>query len=264
MLDSHQTHLSTAGPPILRVWSDPRIVHGFLGRRGGQSKGIYASMNLGQFVGDDADDVSTNWERLRATLPDGLVFSRLHQVHGNTVRVVTRADAAERPPADGMVTRERGIVLGIFTADCVPILMTTPDGDVACALHAGWRGIIAGIAANGIDAMERLGARRGDVRAALGPSIGPCCFEVDAELASQFAAEISGSARHARDGKPGKAYLDLRAIVRDQLIEAGVARDSIENAGPCTRCASDQYFSRRAAAGVTGGVQMSFVGLAPG
>ena len=218
-------------------------------------------MNLGQYVGDDPDDVAINWERVRAILPDGLIFSRVHQVHGNAVRVVTRADAHERPAADGMVTRERGVVLGIFTADCVPILMSTRDGDVAGALHAGWRGVIAGIAGNGIDAMEKLGARRGEIRAALGPSIGPCCFEVDADLASRFAAEIPGAARHARDGKPGKAYLDLRAIVRDQLVAAGVAAEAIEKVGPCTRCASDEYFSRRAAGGVTTGVQMSFAGL---
>ena len=263
MPDSHQTHLSTAGPPILRVWNDPRIVHGFLGRRGGQSKGTYASMNLSQFVGDDPDDVAANWNRLYEVLPHPVLFSRLNQVHGNAVRVVTRADAGERPPADGMATCDPGVVLGIFTADCVPVLMTTRDAAVACALHAGWRGVIAGIAANGIEAMEKLGASRGEVRAALGPSIGPCCFEVDAELAARFAAEIPGSARYARDGKPGKAYLDLRAIVRDQLVVAGVPADAIENAGPCTRCASDQFFSRRAAGGVTTGLQMSFIGRAP-
>ena len=263
MPDSHQTHVSTAGPPILRAWTDARIVHGFLGRRGGQSKGTYDSMNLGQFVGDDPDDVAANWQRLRAALAEGLVFAKVNQVHGNVVRVVTHADAHERPRADGMVTCDRGVILGVFTADCVPVLMTTRDGSVVCALHAGWRGVIAGIAANGIDAMEKLGAKRAAIRAALGPSIGPCCFEVDAELASRFAAEVPGSARHARDGKPGKAYLDLRAIVGDQLLAAGVASNAIENAGPCTRCASDQYFSRRAAGGVTTGLQMSFIGLAP-
>jgi len=220
-------------------------------------------MNLSQFVGDNPDDVAANWDRLRTTVPDGVIFSRLNQVHGNAVRVVSHPDAGERPQADGMVTRERGILLGIFTADCVPVLMTTRDATVACAMHAGWRGVIAGIAANGIDAMEKLGASRGDVRAALGPSIGACCFEVDAGLASRFAAEIPGAARHARDGKPGKAYLDLRSIVRDQLVAAGVPSEAIENAGPCTRCASDQYFSRRAAGGVTTGLQMSFIGLAP-
>ena len=263
MPDSYQTHLSTAGPPVLRVWNDAGIVHGFLGRRGGQSRGTYDSMNLGQFVGDNPDDVAANWQRLRAALAEGLIFAKVNQVHGNAVRVVTHADAGERPPADGMVTRERGLVLCIFTADCVPILMTTCDSSVVAALHAGWRGVIAGIAANGIDAMEQLGAKRTDIRAALGPSIGPCCFEVDADLASRFASEIPGATRHARDGKPGKAYLDLRGIVRDQLLELGLSASAIENAGPCTRCAGDQYFSRRAAGGVTTGLQMSFIALAP-
>jgi len=220
-------------------------------------------MNLSHFVGDDADKVAANWERLRAMLPPKVVFSRLNQVHGSGVQLVAHGNSGERPAADGMVTCERGIILGIFTADCVPVLMTTCDGRVACALHAGWRGVIAGIATIGIHTMERVGARPADVRAALGPSIGPCCFEVDAELASRFVKEIPGTARHTRDGRPGKAHMNLRGIVRDQLVEAGVPADAIKNAGPCTRCASDRYFSRRAAAGGTTGLQMSFVGLAP-
>jgi YfiH family protein len=246
---------------MLQVWDESVIVHGFMGRKGGQSRGVYESMNLGQFVGDDPADVASNWGRVRSVLGDDIKFARVNQVHGAEVRVVTHSNCADRPAADGMVTRERGIALGIFTADCVPILMTTRDGEVACALHAGWRGVLAGIAANGVLAIERLLGKRPDVRAALGPSIGPCCFEIDAELASRFVAEIPFAANHARAGKPGKAYLDLRGIVRRQLIEAGVAPDSIDSVGPCTRCANDRFFSRRAAGGVTTGLQLSFVGL---
>jgi polyphenol oxidase len=214
-------------------------------------------------VGDDPQAVADNWEQLRGTLPESIVFSRVNQVHGNAVRVVTHADVTTRPRADGMATREPGIILGIFTADCVPVLMVSRRPQVACALHAGWRGVLSGIAANGVRRMEELGTATSAIRVALGPSIGPCCFEVDAELAGRFVREIPGSARQSREGKPGKAFLDLRGIIRDQLVEAGVPAHAITNPGPCTRCASDQYFSRRAAAGLTTGLQMSFVGFTP-
>jgi YfiH family protein len=214
-------------------------------------------------VGDDPHDLADNWERLRGTLPDSIVFSRVNQVHGNVVRVVTHAGAGTRPRADGMATGEAGIILGIFTADCVPVLMISSRPRVACALHAGWRGVLSGIAANGVRRMEELGVSTSAIQVALGPSIGPCCFEVDAELAVRFAREIPNSAHQARGGRPGKAFLNLRGIISDQLIEAGVPAHAIVNPGPCTRCASDQYFSRRAAAGVTTGLQMSFVGFSP-
>jgi YfiH family protein len=248
---------------MLRVWPEAGITHGFLGRLGGRSRGVYESLNLSHYVGDDPQAVADNWERVRGALPENIVFSRLNQVHGNAVRVVIDADAGTRPRADGMVTREPGIILGIFTADCVPVLMTSSRPQVACALHAGWRGVLSGIAGNGVRKMEELGALPSEIRVALGPSIGPCCFEVDAELGARFVREIPGSAGQARDGKPGKAFLNLRGIIRDQLVEAGVPAHAITNPGPCTRCASDQYFSRRAAAGATTGLQMSFVGFTP-
>jgi polyphenol oxidase len=261
--DSRALQFSTSTPPRLRVWPEPNIIHGFLGRLGGRSSGAYESLNLSHFVGDDPQAVADNWKRLRGTLPESMVFSRVNQVHGNAVRLVTHADATTRPQADGMVTREAGIILGIFTADCVPVLMVSSRPQAACALHAGWRGVLSGIAANGVRRMEELGTPARALRVALGPSIGSCCFEVDAELARRFVREIPSSVRQAREGKPGKAFLNLRGIIRDQLIQAGVPAHAIMNSGPCTRCASDQYFSRRAAAGRTTGLQMSFVGFAP-
>jgi len=246
----------------LQPWLAPGLVAGFLGRDGGVSTGAFASMNLSELVGDDPEHVAENWRRLRASLAPALTFARLRQVHGNEVVVVTRDTASDRPRADAMVTREAGIVLGIFTADCVPVLLSAPRERVCGAIHAGWRGVIAGIAGTGVRAMNSLGAASGSIRAALGPSIGPCCFEVDGELAERFAAEIPGAGQHRRAGRPGKAYLDLRAIVRDQLIAAGVAPDAIENLGPCTRCAPERFFSRRAAGGAVTGLQLSFVGFA--
>jgi len=245
---------------MLRVWDDPAIAHGFLGRLGGKSRGPYSSMNLSQFVGDNPHDVTANMELLRSTMPPDLIFARVNQVHGKDVRIMTRTNAAERPRADGMVTSERGVALAIYTADCVPMLMTAPG--IVGAFHAGWRGILAGIAREGVDAMVVVGARRSNIRAALGPSIGPCCFEVDADLGDRLVAEIPGAAAHRRPGRAGKAFLSLRGVVRDQLVACGLDNAAIANVGPCTRCFSDRYFSRRAAKGAVTGLQLSFVAMA--
>lgn len=110
--------------------------------------------------------------------------------------------------------------------------------------------------------MAELGARPEAIRAAIGPAIGQCCFEVDLELAERFGREIDGAAAFARPGRPGKAHLDLRGINRMLLERAGLNPEAVDEVGPCTRCANDRYFSRRAAGGVTTGLQMSFIALA--
>ena len=257
-----QSSPGSSGFEILRAWPDAPICHGFIGRAGGVSKGAFASMNLSYWVGDDERAVDTNWECLRREVPDLKSVARLNQVHGNVVHAAARDTAGLRPPGDGIVTAEPGVMLGIFTADCVPVLMVDSKRKVAGALHAGWRGVIADIADAGVRAMVQLGARASDLRAAMGPSIGQCCFEVDAELGDRFGNEIAGARNHRRVGRPGKAFIDLRAVVRDQLERAGLAPANIASVGPCTRCASDRFFSRRAAGGKTTGLQMSFVGFA--
>jgi polyphenol oxidase len=260
-VDTQPDSQPTAAIPILRAWENPQVCHGFVGRLGGASLGDFASMNLSYWVGDDESVVDENWRRLRTEVPALKLVARMNQVHGNVVHAVTRETARLRPAGDGMVTDEPGVMLGIFSADCVPLLMVDAKRKIAGAFHCGWRGVIADIATVGVDAMTRLGARAGDLRAAMGPSIGPCCFEVDANLAERFCREIPGSDEHARAGRSGKAYLDLRAIVRTQLLRAGLALESVASVGPCTRCASAQFFSRRAAGGKTTGLQMSFVGF---
>jgi purine-nucleoside/S-methyl-5'-thioadenosine phosphorylase / adenosine deaminase len=222
------------------------------------STGPYASLNLAHWVGDQSAHVDENWRRLREVIGDAAIV-RCHQVHGNNVRIVTRENLAEKPDADGMVTAEPGILLAVASADCVPILLMDAHIKVVGAIHAGWRGVIAGIALEGVRAMESLGAKPGEIHAALGPSIGQCCFEVDEELADRFAHEVAGAERHSRPGRPGKSHLDLRAIITDQLIDAGLSRESIINVGPCTKCANDRFFSRRASA--SSGLQLSFIGI---
>jgi polyphenol oxidase len=253
---------NSASVEILRAWPDPSICHGFIGRSGGVSTGAFASMNLSYWVGDDDHAVDSNWDRLRREVPDLKLVARLNQVHGNVVHAATRDTAALRPPGDGLVTSEPGVMLGIFSADCVPILMVDSKRKIAGAFHAGWRGVISDIAGAGVHAMTELGARVADIRAAMGPSIGQCCFEVDAELGDRFGREIEGARNHTRAGRPGKAFIDLRAVVRDQLERAGLSPANIASVGQCTRCASDHFFSRRAAGGQITGLQMSFVGFA--
>jgi YfiH family protein len=240
------------------AWDAPKVAHGFLGRVGGVSVGPYASLNLAYWVGDDSAHVDENWRRLREEIGDAPI-ARCHQVHGKTVRVVTRENISERPEGDGMVTAEHAILLAVASADCVPILMLDARSEIVAAIHAGWRGVIAGIAEEGVRAMESLGAKSDQIRAALGPSIGQCCFEVDEDLAHRFAREVPNSARHARSGRPGKSHLDLRAIITDQLMRMGLSRESINSVGPCTKCANDRFFSRRANA--SSGLQLSFIGI---
>lgn len=280
-----------SGPAALTAWDIPSLVHGFCGRTGGVSAGPFATFNLAEWVGDDPNAIAENWRRWNARYPN-LRVARLSQVHG---KLVHRIDLSHIVPAhlvpshdgkrregDGMVTATAGIALGVFTADCVPILMVDADRRVAGALHAGWRGTLAGIAEEGVRAMIALGARPESIRAALGPSISICCFEVDAALAEDFIRQIPGARDHARTGnftheipgvgdaartgRPGKAYLDLRAIIRLQLEREGLASASIADIGPCTRCANDSYFSRRGAGGngsnTTSGLQISFIGFA--
>ena len=248
---------------ILRAFpDDDRVCHGFVGRSGGVSRGPFASLNLSYWVGDERANVDSNWERLRREVPALRAVARINQVHGNEVHVVTRETIADRPRGDGIVTADPGVILGIFSADCVPILMVDPKRKIAGAFHAGWRGVIADIATAGVAAMTKLGAHASDLRYALGPSIGPCCFEVDEDLAARFRGEISGAQNHITAGRAGKAYIDLRATVTDQLARTtGKMATAGRIVGPCTKCASDRFFSRRAASGNTTGLQLSFVGF---
>jgi polyphenol oxidase len=259
------TSASSACPlsfQVLRAWNLPYLVHGFMGREGGLSKGVYRSFNLADGVGDEAEAVSANWVRWRAAYPQ-VRLARLKQVHGNRVYSIGLDVNSERKTGDGMVTKAPGIVLAVFTADCVPVLMVDAERGIAGALHAGWRGTLAGIAVEGVKAMAAMGTRPHRIRVGLGPSIGICCFEVDAEAADNFKAHLPPASPFCRPGRPGKKHLDLRGILRLQLLEAGISAASISDIGPCTRCNSDRFFSRRAAGGAATGLQMSFIGFEP-
>src|SRR5512138_1926845 len=158
--------------------------HGFTTREGGASEGPFATLNLGGLVGDDPARVAENWSRLERET--GLRFARVRQVHG--ARAV-RADAPTPPveEADVVVSCAEGVAACVSVADCVPVLLADPESGAVAAVHAGWRGTLARAAAEGVLALAReAGAPASRLLAAVGPSIGPCCYEVSGELAAQF------------------------------------------------------------------------------
>jgi purine-nucleoside/S-methyl-5'-thioadenosine phosphorylase / adenosine deaminase len=246
------------------AWTAPGLGHGFFGRTGGVSRNQFASLNLSTRVGDDPEAVAANWRRVRPVMPPYRRLALLNQVHGSEVHLIGTDHDGARLIGDGMVTASPGVALGIFTADCVAMLMVDAEQHIVGAFHAGWRGTLAGIARAGLRRMDEAGAEVGRIQVALGPSVGPCCYEVDAELGARFDAAWPCSRARVCPGRPGKAMIDLRGVLTDQLIECGLDPAAIAAVGPCTRCASERFFSRRAAHGQVGGLQLSFVGFVDG
>ena len=230
-----------------------RAKHGFTTRLGGVSGGHLASLNLGESRGDEPENVRENYRRLGAAL--GVDISRMaftKQVHGNTVRTVTGADARElfspfRYEADGLVTREQGLALICYTADCVPVLLCDAENGVIGAVHCGWRGSVADILKNAVEAMRDLGAEAETICAAIGPAIGYCCFEVGGEVveaAREYVGDLSGLVR-AHGEREDKYFLDLRAANARRLTQLGVRAKNIAVSGECTVCSHDKYWSHR-------------------
>lgn len=251
-------------------WDDiPKLAHGFCGRRGGYSRGPFAELNLSFGVGDDADAVRENWRRVAHAVGVVPRFATMQQVHGTRV-VTLRHPAEKRVEADALVTRQAGVALSILTADCVPILLVAPERHAIAAVHAGWRGTIGGIAAHAVRHLEsRFAASVRNIRAALGPSVGGCCYEVDRDIVDRLEERWGAMPDAVRRGDTGdrpaaKAMLDLRRANAAILVRAGIRAADIASIGSCTRCALTEYFSYRAASAATGhgvtGRQLSFIG----
>ncbi|AKU91041.1 peptidoglycan editing factor PgeF [Vulgatibacter incomptus] len=229
------------------------IAHGFSTRGGGVSTGPLASLNLGGSVGDDPGAVEENHRRLaRAAGFERGAFRSAVQVHGSRV-LVLGADAPIPPgeEADAILAAAPGLAVAIRTADCVPILLADPRTGRVAAVHAGWRGTEAGIAAEAVRALAELGSAPSELIAAIGPAIGPCCYEVSSELADRF-VRLAGP--EVVEGR----RLDLILINRLQLRAAGIPEASIEQVGGCTSCDDSRFFSHRRDAGRTGR-HLSFV-----
>src|SRR4051812_26469159 len=183
----------------------PELLHGFLGRRGGKSSGAYARLNVSYRVGDDQQIVSQNVCDMKQEvgIHDGRVVT-MKQVHGDTILEITDHKLKEAGEADAMVTKERDIYLGVLTADCVPILLVAPEKGIAAAVHAGWRGTLAGIADNTVKRLiEIYGVSSTELQAALGPSIGPCCYEVKDDVTRPLLDAWGELAAASLKGKAG-------------------------------------------------------------
>lgn len=201
------------------------------------SEGPYASLNLGRKTGDDLDCVEENRRRACSALgADVAHLAHNLQVHGD--RVVRAEAGRQGEPADGLWTDDPDVPLLVMTADCVPVVVARADGTAVAVLHAGWKGLLAGIVANGVGA---LGG--GELRAALGPAIGPCCYEVGDVVAGPYRERFGDEVVHGRT-------LDLWASAERALSEAGV--EDITRFDRCTSCEEAAFFSHRRDRGVTG------------
>jgi len=239
------------------------VPHGFLGRRGGVSTGQYLGLN----VGTGSDDLPRAIEANRALAVDGVMpgaeLATVYQVHSaDVVRIETPFPMEARPHADAMVTDRPGILLGILTADCAPVLLADEEAGVIGAAHAGWRGAFAGVCRNTVEAMEALGADRGRIAAAIGPCISQASYEVDEGFYLRFLAEGEQYDRFFKPGRSGHHQFDLAAFVASDLADAGVK--TVEITGHDTYADESRFFSYRRStlAGEEGyGRQISLIGL---
>ncbi|MEL3891280.1 peptidoglycan editing factor PgeF [Ferrovibrio sp. MS7] len=204
------------------------IRHGFFTRRGGVSEGLYASLNCGPGSADAAENVAENRRRVAAALGAGGLAS-LYQVHGREVVVVdAQYDITARPKADGLVSRQRGVALGVLAADCTPVLFADAQAQVIGACHAGWRGALAGVTDATIEAMEQLGARREHIRAAIGPTIRQQSYEVSEPFRAEFTAADAANADFFGPGKrEGHWQFDLPGYLARRLGNAGIAFEDL-------------------------------------
>jgi hypothetical protein len=223
------------------------IPHGFLGREGGVSTGILAGLNVGLGSTDDREVIAENRRRAVAAVLPGAALVTVHQVHSAEAVIVTEpfADAA-RPHVDAIVTDRPGLLLGILTADCVPVLLADVQAGVIGAAHAGWKGALHGVTDATIAAMEKLGAKRDRIAAATGPCIARASYEVDDAFAQRFEAGDPANERFFLfAGKPGHQQFDIEAYVAARLATAGVGR--IEILGLDTYANEQKFFSYRRA-----------------
>ena len=226
-------------------------VHCFTTRYGGVSGGYLSSLNLGIHRGDKPENVVKNYEILAEALGfdvRDLVFTR--QTHTDVVRLVDDANRGEglfrevEPECDALVTNAPGVALAAFTADCVPILLHDPLTGAVGAVHAGWRGTAADIAGKAVRAMtEHFGSRPGDIRAAIGPSIGRCCFETHADVPDAVRAVLGAEADNFIVPTGEKYRVDLKGVNAALLRRAGVTRIEISSA--CTACEPERFWSHR-------------------
>jgi YfiH family protein len=237
------------------------LVHGISTRNGGLSSAPYASLNLGADTGDAPERVAGNYEIVSTALGfnlTALVASK--QVHGKQMAVIDdafigRAAFSPEPSLQGydaLATRSAGVTLMVRVADCVPVILFVPERQIVAVVHAGWRGTLAGIAGEAVRKMvQHYQADPGDIRAGIGPAIGPCCYCVQEEVAAAFKNSSHLYPAIFRETR-GELFLNLWEANRLQLLRQGLSAGNIETAGLCTSCRTDLFFSHRREEGKTG------------
>jgi YfiH family protein len=232
-------------------WQLPAGVHGFVTTRiGGASTGPWTAFNLARHVGDDDHAVSANRAALLGLLR-GAVGAELRgiqwlrQVHGTRVHHAGSAGPGVVPEADALYTEESGIVLGVLTSDCLPVLFSSRDGTEIAVAHAGWRGLLGGVLEATLASFHSLPEH---VDAWLGPAIGPCHFEVGEDVRSGFIAQAgpganATAAAFTAGAKPGKWLADLYTLARIRLADRGIG--AVYGGVDCTVCHPDRYYSYR-------------------
>lgn len=248
---------------VIRAAALSGISHGFLGRRGGVSRGVVEGLNAGLGSADDPASVTENRNRAVAAVLPGARLTTAYQVHSaDAVTVIAPFDDRLRPRADALVTDRPGLVLGIVTADCAPVLFADAEAGIVGAAHAGWRGALHGVTDSTVSAMEMLGARRDRISAAIGPCIARASYEVDAAFVAQFTEADPANERFFVGHRPGHARFDLEAYVIHRLFLAGVRW--IEATGLDTYADPARFFSYRRATHrgeADYGRQLSLIGL---
>jgi len=231
---------------VIRSVSLGELPHGFLGRRGGVSAGDLAGLNVGYGSNDDRAAIDENRCLAIQALLAGAELATVHQVHSAEVIYAERPwRQSDRPRADAMVTDRPNLLLGILTADCAPVLLADSQAGVVGAAHAGWRGALAGVTDSTIAAMEKLGARRDRIQAAVGPCIAQPSYEVDQGFRVRFMEADLANHRFFVDGPAGKPHFDLEAYVVHRLIAAGVGE--VEALNLDTYADADRFYSYRRA-----------------
>lgn len=220
------------------------IRHGFFTRRGGASSGVFEGLNCGYGSSDQTEIVSINRARVARAMqvPDDRLVT-VHQVHSDRVVHLDGTPDGETGPADAMVTATPGLALAVLTADCQPVLFADPESGVIGAAHAGWKGALAGILEATIEAMVALGAERGSIRAAIGPTISQRAYEVGPELFEAFQAEDPDSSRFFANGEADRYLFDLAGYGLKRLRDAGIAE--AEWLRHCTYSDPDRFYSYR-------------------
>ena len=228
--------------------------HAFTTRVGGVSKGVYASWNLAPNRGDDPEAVKENYRLLGEIMGSGdNSFVGTVQVHGRKVHLATESDRGTRIECDGLVTNTPGLPIMVYIADCVPVLLEDSAAGVIAAVHCGWKSSVQDILGEALKVMSTLGAKPERLHAAIGASIGKCCFECDDDVPKAVERYLGGDTEGLFERKPnGKTHVDLRGANARRLVQLGLKPENIDVSDECTMCKSDKYWSHRGTNGVRG------------